>query len=117
MALHDHSPAEAALLGGGAGATQATAAPPPGAAPPGGPQGPTDINDPRAGLTPEQMQIVAIAIGDPAVLSAIAAEIAGGVTFPGNSPAIIPPEAVLPEQPVGSSPPIQPTQQLFGGGQ
>ena len=111
--MPQHTPEEQ-LLGGG-GQSQA---PPPGPPVPGAaPAGPQDINDPRAGLTPEQMQIVAIAIGDPAVLSAIAAEIAGGVTFPGNSPAIIPPEAVLPEQPTGASPPSQPTNQLFGGGQ
>ncbi len=111
--MPQHTPEEQ-LIGGQTG--QVPNPPVPGAAP-GGPAGPQDINDPRAGLTPEQMQIVAIAIGDPAVLSAIAAEIAGGVTFPGNSPAIIPPEAVLPEQPTGNAPPAQPTQQLFGGGQ
>jgi hypothetical protein len=44
--------------------------PPPG---PGGPQGPGGIP-----LTPEQQQIVEIALADPAILAAIAAAVTGG---------------------------------------
>ncbi len=109
MALHN--PVEDALLGGGQGNPQAPAPAAVGAQGPAPPPGAAGISDPRAGLTPEQMQIVAIAIGDPAILSAIASEIAGGVTFPGNSPALIPPEAVLPEGPTSGP---GPAQQLFG---
>jgi hypothetical protein len=61
------------------------------------PQGPGTYpaGDPRNELTPEQSQIVQIALQDPIILAAIAAEMAGpqpeaGGVSPGAAPAPIP---------------------------
>ena len=87
--------------------------PPPGPEPPAGVPGMSNPGMP-GGLSPEQAQIVQIALGDPAILGAIATAVTGGGIGEGAGPALA--SGMSPQAPIAApqASPAPSDPRLFG---